>query len=517
MNYRKLIPLLAGICAISCFAAPTASQTANQHLLLQKQPGFFRFSYDDIKMPLSIQRMGLLGLNYFADFTPSIYGGIGGYGAVTGSQGGLFTLGIGGGLHHELFHHVWGDVGLYVGGGGGRASLVGGGLMLRPQAGLEYDFQWIRVGAHYSYVDFPSGKIRSQQVGVDLDIPYDFYYVPYRDVGPALFKLNEINLFNGQIFGFQRNDFGILLQTYRQSSGTRNVSGQIQDGAMGLVGAELDHYITDNGFWYLKAGGAFSGQTNGYMDVLGGLGYHKTIYSYGFAFVPQLGIGAGGGGNVDTGGGILIQPQLGFEWPFTRSFSGRLSGGYLWAPQGQLKAATVTAEILYHLDLATAATHAATHCYYETQGWRLQLFNQTYAHPQHVTEHTRSPDNLIAIQIDQLFTPHFFFSYQAASAYSGVHAGGYATGMIGPGVQTSAFLNHHLQLFGEILVGAGGGGDLALGGGALIEPVAGLHYALSDAWGLQASIADVKALHNQLNTPVLNIGITLRFGTLNGK
>ena len=113
-----------------------------------------------------------------------------------------------------------------------------------------------------------------------------------------------------------------------------------------------------------------------------------------------------------------------------------------------------------------------------------------------------------------VFTPFFFFSYQAASAYEGNHAGGLATGMIGPGLQTPAFFNQHIQLFTELLVGAGGGGDLALGGGALIEPVVGLHYALTPAIGLQTSVSQLKALHNSLNTPVFNLGMTLRFGMI---
>ncbi len=81
------------------------------------------------------------------------------------------------------------------------------------------------------------------------------------------------------------------------------------------------------------------------------------------------------------------------------------------------------------------------------------------------------------------FTPHFFLSYQAASAYGGKNTGGLATGMIGAGVQTSPFLYNRLQGFAGLLVGAGGGGGLALAGGSLIEPVLGVHYALTPALG----------------------------------
>lgn len=514
-RFKLATALFTTLCATSSFA--TEVSTPNQQgLWLQKQPGFFRFSFDNVSMPNDGPDMGFMGLNYFADITPNLYGGIGAYGAVSGNQGGFFTLGAEAGVHREFFENWWGDAGMFIGGGGGRSSLVGGGLMLRPHVGIAYDFRWVRLGLHYSYIHFPSGEIHSSQVGLDLDIPFDFYYVRIQDVSNNLINVANIHLLNGKFLDFQRNDFSIILQAYKQKPGTLNVNDQVQDGTMGVIGAELDHYFTDNTFWWVKAGGAFHGVPNGYMDVIGGFGYHWALMRNGIALVPQLGVGAGGGGNVDTGGGVLIQPQLGLEVPLTSNFAARLSGGYLWAPTGELSAYTVTGAIIYHLNVATASDKPViklADCY-STQAWRIQLFNQTYISPQHAFSPRDTSINLIGVQIDQLFTPIFFFSYQAASAYSGWHAGGLASGMIGPGIQTPPFLNQRLQLFGEFLVGAAGGGGLSLGGGAIVEPVVGLHYALSPAIGLQASFSQIKAVNNDLNTPVVNAGLTIKFGTL---
>jgi hypothetical protein len=494
---------------------------------LNKLPGFFHFSFDDVKMPNGIQHMGMLGVNYLADLTPYIYGGVGAYGAVTGTQGGLFTLGLEAGVHHELAANWWGEAGLFAGGGGGKSSLVGGGIMLRPSIGIAYSLKWARLGLHYSYVDFPDGDIHSQQMGLDLDIPTDFYYLFPSDIFPGdnrgcrVFNLANFPLPEGQYLNFQRNDFAILLQSYRQRPGTQDSDGGIQDGAIWLLGAELDHYFTDNTFWWLKAAGAFSGIPNGYMDVLGGLGYHWSTGLSGIALVPQFGIGAGGGGMVDTGGGFLMNPQLGVELPLTSDFAMRLSSGYIWSPKGRFKAVPITGEILYHLNVATGSDHPVGHLVsslassYEIQGWRIQVLNQTYFHPQRIAHATRSPINLIGVQIDQLFTPFFFLSYQGAAAYSGFHAGGYATGMIGPGLQSPVFFNGHMQAYAAVFVGAGGGGGLSLSGGSLIEPVAGLRYAFTPIIGLQVGISDVKALRDDLNTPVLNVGVTIRFDTLN--
>jgi len=529
LYYRQYLFLfLAGIIttALPVFAATASSSPQVQHtqtaqtenLLLKRATGFFRFSFDNVSMPENISDMGLLGVNYFVDFTPYLYGGVGGYGAVTGTQGGLFALGLEGGAHYEWAPHWWADAGFFAGGGGGKSSLVGGGLMIKPHVGIAYSFPWARVGLHYSYIDFVDGKISSHQIGLDVDIPTTFYYLSPQDayIGCSLFN-GDLQLLPGDYLEFQRNDFSLLLQAYDQRAGTKNTSGEIQNGTIKLVGAEFDHYFTERNFWWLKTAGAFNGIPNGYMDVLGGWGYLWPIGNTSFAIVPKLGVGAGGGGMVDTGGGFLINPQLGVQWSLFSNVAFRISSGYLWAPKGDFHVVPVTGELIYHLDIARGKTNppSVSAAYSTIQGWRLQFFNQTYFHPQRTSSSVTSSINLLGVQIDQLFTPYFFFTYQAASAYSGYHAGGYASGMIGPGVQSAAFFNERLQLFSEILVGAGGGGGLALQDGAMIAPVIGLRYLFTPVIGLQVSMSQMTAVKDDLNTPALNIGLTIRLDTLN--
>ena len=81
------------------YAADVQSQN------LQHLSGFFRSSFDNVTLP-SDQHIGLLGINYFADITPTFYGGIGTYGAITGTQGGLFVLAMGGGWQIQIIHLV---------------------------------------------------------------------------------------------------------------------------------------------------------------------------------------------------------------------------------------------------------------------------------------------------------------------------------------------------------------------------------------------------------------------------
>ncbi|OGT38337.1 MAG: hypothetical protein A3F12_06720 [Gammaproteobacteria bacterium RIFCSPHIGHO2_12_FULL_38_14] len=488
---------------------------ASEDVWLRSQPGFFRFNFEEVSIPNNNSKMGLLGLNYFIHVTPIFYGGIGTYGAVTGTQGGFFIFGAGVGAQQTLYKHWVADANFFLGGGGGKSSLVGGGLMLRPAIGLYYTWEKARLGLQYSYIYFPNGEIRSQQIGLGLDLFADFYYVPATEASINHLDSSHIKLPIDQYLSFDRNDFALFLQAYQQKAGTRNSDGQVQDGTIQLIGAEWDHFLTDRFFWWLKTSGAFNGIPNGYMDILGGFGYQMPLISNILFLVPQLGIGAGGGGMVDSGGGMLINPLLGIEWPLFSRFSVRLSGGYLSAVKGDFKAYVYSGELLYHLDFATAEkTPTIDLGFFDLHRWQIQFFNQTYFTPQRSQSSLNSSIEMFALQLDQLISEHFHFSYQAAGAYSGYRAGGYATGMIGPGVQSTPFYHDRMRVIAELLIGAGGGGGLALNGGALIEPVIGLQYLFTPAIGVQASFSQVKALRDDLNTPVLNIGFTIRFDTL---
>lgn len=494
------------------------SIVAEDNTTLKRAAGLFRFSFDNLSMPQGDQNMGLLGVNYLVDVSPHFYAGVGGFGSVTGTQGGMFIMGLDAGYRTEIAPNWFVDVGLFGGGGGGKSSLVGGGLMWRPSFGIAYAFNWARLGLHYSYIDFPTGQIHSQQIGFDIDIPMDFYYLEPQDHSLLPLNLSSYRLPCAKFLDFERNDFAILLQAYYQHQGIHNTNGVVQDGTVSLVGFEFDHYFYDDVFWWLKASGAFHGIPHGYMDVLGGIGYHWDMGLYGVALVPQFGLGAGGGGQVDTGGGFLVNPLLGIEVPITKHFSGRVSSGYLWAPKGEFQAVPLTGEVIYHLNIASGSDIDTKPMLNEIDilSWRVNIFNQSYFHPQRISYTTQAPINLLALQIDQIFTNIFFMSYQAAFAYEGAHAGGYATGMIGPGLQTRPYLNNRLQLFTELLVGAGGGGNLAMGGGALVEPVVGVRYNFDRVLGVQASLSQIKSISDELSTPALNIGVTINFDTLSG-
>ena len=135
----------------------------------------WRLSFDQITMPDKKESMGLLGFYYLAKINPLINGGIVGYSAIKGDQGGLFVLGIQGEIYHSLISKFWIRYGVFFGGGGGVIS-TGNGSMVRSHIGISYDFNRFKVGGNYSYVSFPDSKISDNQLSLSVTIPSQFYY-----------------------------------------------------------------------------------------------------------------------------------------------------------------------------------------------------------------------------------------------------------------------------------------------------------------------------------------------------
>ena len=205
--FARVLKCAAVFCGVSFSLIVCADQSASPVATI---PAAGRFSFELVNMPDNKERkMGLVGVNYLLDFNEWFYGGVAGYGAASGERGGLFVLGFEAGVKHQLFSHFIGNAGIYAGGGGGRTSLVGGGLMLRPHAGIAYDFDYFQLGLDLSKVRFPDGAINSTQVALNLTIPtsvtYDANFNP---------RLNHVTYVNPeQSFIFTQYYISLLGQT----------------------------------------------------------------------------------------------------------------------------------------------------------------------------------------------------------------------------------------------------------------------------------------------------------------
>ena len=506
-NYLENIPFLQD--------SVNNYESQDESLQLNDLSTLWRLSFDSIKMPDKDGSMGLIGFYYLAKVSPFINGGIVGYSAISGNQGGLFVLGIEGNIYRRLISKLLINYGLFVGGGGGKVG-TGNGSMIRSQIGLSYDFERFKVGANYSYVSFPDSRIRGEQVGLSIAIPTKFYYTNPNFIGRTINDLNMLNHSSSNIV-FNRIYMGIIVKNYFQEVATKNTFGEVQDNTIWLTGFELGRFMTKNTYILLKTSGAFKGNPHGYMDFLAGFGYNYPFIAKYLSLSGKITAGSGGGGYVETGGGLLVETNIGLTLNFTPNIAMQIDGGYLNSPKGNLKAISLTSKLLYSIETASIAPTTKkknAEGIYTFNTWAIRITNQVYIYPKRNQNIADDNVHLICVKFDKLLNKYIFLTGQAHSAYSGNYVGGYAAGLVGVGIQSKTIFNDQIKANAEMLFGAGGGGHLAIGQGAIAQSVFGITYNFTNYFSLRMSTGKLFALKDDLNNDIIDLGLVINFATL---
>ncbi len=504
MRFIIAILTLCTICTHQVFA----SNHSKTNTALKNQPITVRLSYEPIKLPDNLPTMGVLGTHALINFTRHWYGGAALYGAVNGQAGGYLAMSLDGGFQHPLYKKLWIDIGASLGAGGGRIQQVGGGLYIQPRAGLSYHFKYFNLGANYNYINFINGSIKSQQWGVTLSVPTTFSYANATWIEKTIHAAYNIAL--------ARNYMALIGSAYFPSSSNRTTDGQSYSNDMELMGIEAGHYFNPHWFIFGQGQGAFHGHKNGFAIFQFGAGaqWHLNSNSNGkLSLITKLGIGSSGGGGIDTGGGLIIQPTAGLEYRLNQNLALEANGGYLTAPSGHFNNVTGALLLKYYFNKANLAHSAPpTDNTLTYQGWRIRLLNQTYFRPRNDLGGTNRTMQLIGLNIDHWLNRYFYATGQSSYAYSGQSSGGYFTGMLGIGSQLP--ISRYVSLFIEALAGAAGGGGLDVAGGAVYEPIGGINIQCSPSWNIQLSAGQIMAFSGKLHSTTLNAGIGYSFATL---
>ena len=112
--------------SISILSFQMYSQTENSETIFtfKKLNNSIRLNHISVNMPTEkvsydlAPKMSLVGLNYNVPLTGWLYTGAGMHAAVTGDQGGLFTLGVNLGVNTKVFKSIYFDANVHFGGGG---------------------------------------------------------------------------------------------------------------------------------------------------------------------------------------------------------------------------------------------------------------------------------------------------------------------------------------------------------------------------------------------------------------
>jgi hypothetical protein len=484
-----------------------------------------RFNYILIDQPVdkvgySLEpTMGFFGLNYLIPINEWLYTGAGFHGALTGDQGGLFTLGVTLGVNKQLYKNLYFDANVHFGGGGGYRSLVNGGGILYPNIGLQYKKKGFSFGVQYGYVNFFTGIQKDDNVSFFIEIPTSIRGASYAEANKNFTLSDQDSAANTPaVKSVQQVTFDYLFPrgNSRTDASTSPPYKPI-DQTLSIVGFEYQRYLTPSTFIYAHLDAMYSGLTAGFMDVFIGAGKNLQV-SDRVQLFGKFGIGAAGG-RIFPEGGLTVYPSVGADFKITDKFGLSGHAGYHKSVLGVASFEAYTAGFsLKYYGLSGGTSDPFTGEKIKevtTQGVQLSVQNQTYFD----VAKFGIPDSdlqLIALKIHFDLNHRLYVIGEGSFAYKG-ESGGYAHGIFGLGIKSNKFANDKLSLFAEAMIGVAGGGRVDSGEGVLLRPTGGINYHLNNDFSLHVSGGQMWSPFGNVNSTNINIGLTYGLSILNGK
>lgn len=461
--------------------------------------------------------MGLVGINYNVPLNSWLYTGAGMHFAVTGDQGGLFTLGVNLGVNKKIYKNLYFDANVHFGGGGGYRVLVDGGGIVYSNIGLQYKKENYSFGVQYGNVDFFTGFIKNDNISFFVEIPSTLRAASYEDAQlefmidniatdnfwkkPAVKTVQQVKFDYFFPVGDSRTD------SYQGNKSIRNT--------LYIIGFEYQRYLNENAFIYAHVDTMYSGLISGFMDLFIGAGKNFISTKYLNVF-GKFGIG-GAGGRIYQEGGLTMYPSAGADIRITDNFGLSVHGGYHRAIGGTFEAYTAGFGLKYY-GLSGGIKDPITLEKFnkiKTQGMEISAQHQTYFD---VAKFGIPSSDLqqIAVKINYDITKRYYISGEASFAYQG-KSGGYAHGLFGLGIKSNRFIDGKYSIFAEAGLGVAGGGRVDTGEGVLIRPTAGINFHLTEDFSAFVSGGQMWSPFGNVNSTNINIGVSYNFSIINIK
>ncbi len=463
-------------------------------------------SYEQLKLPGG-EHMGLMGGSVLFAQNSWLAIGPGFYGAMSGHRGGFITLGLAARARLALTDRLAAELGAYVGAGGGRGGLqlTGGGLFLRTHLGLSFDTGWGSIGAGASYVAAPYGSIHSTQ-------PYVAYRYGFNSWMSDGWQPPAASADIDSYVNPTEEEVALVYLHDHIPSGVLTTGGTRQQ-TLKLMGIEWHRYVSENFYLSAEAAGAMGGQSNGYMQILLGGGYRLPLTDS-TAVKLTLAAGPAGGGNVATGGGLLVDASLGLQQYVNEKLYVEADGGYTKAVGGSFRAYNLAGKLGYRFgtpDTSDDQLDASDLSQFPRRHMRWRISEQGYrsADPLWRKSYADKNIDLLGFQGDYFVNHYLYLTGEAMAAYHG-KAGAFMTGMFGAGIQLSHG-SFPLFAYAEALGGAAGGGGVDVSGGLVWQGNAGLGYRITRNYSLMASYGRMQSVKGHFKANVLTLSLAHRF------
>ena len=486
------------------------SQCQNGTIFPKKniQKGFLVTDFLSINMPdVSEDNMVLSGVHYNLDFN-KFYTGLGMYGSIMGTRGGFFTLGLNTGFKTYFNEKVFIDTGIHFGGGGGAGTPDGGGAFILPHLNLGIQFKNFSISSGYSYINFfNNGSIRSHQVHFKLEVPFDVSSTTLNN-SEKEFSLNDLKTSNWNYkhrkmsFMFHLNNLSVI------------DNSKFQGKTINLVGFEINSYINNHWFYFAKFDGAYHGIKSGYMDIILGAGYQFSLNKHKTNVLTKFGIGSGGGGGIESKGGLLIFPDFSIDQRISRNTYISINKGFLMSPDSFFKTSTIGIGLKYYSNINELKKKEKNKKVI-FKGVEFIIKQDAYFNVKRIINDTENLHQ-ISLQLNYQLNKNMYLAGQTSFANFG-NAGAYAEGLIGMGLLSNYFINENIKIFIQALLGGAGGGNISTGEGLIIKPSLGINYKINPMIAIRSTMGYVTALAEGLSSPTVSLGLSYRIALLNLK
>ncbi|MDF1798765.1 MAG: hypothetical protein P1V81_06285 [Planctomycetota bacterium] len=513
---QRPIPSLAvGTFVLLGSLVPSA---AAQSWELEELPTRWRMTVERVEPDGHGDPFALVGVHYdllspFEEW-PDLFVGVGGYGAVSDDIGGFFAGGLDLGWRRSLTPKMSFEAGTFTGAAGGSTLGAGGdGLFLRPFVAVTREVAGLDLRLELAHEHLAGADYDETVLAFGFELPSS-----YLTGRPGSGWLSPIHIDALEIERWQIES-GLKFLDATGSSRRRDGSGYVDDLALGGVRLSIDR---GNG-WHLpfEAMGAVGGGISGFTAVMGGVGRHGELLGEELGWELDLLGGLAGGGNTDTGGGLVYEATAGLRARLSTNWSARLALGWFDAPDGRLGAEVCALSLAWDprsvgltsdYDRERLGTEGLPLAEGKQDTWQLSTHWKLYdlrasAHNLDGSKPAGSMQ-VAGVGAERHLDEHLSLLVRAAGAIEG-EASGYHEGLAG--------LRVAMRPFGDLLdadlhatyeIGAAGGGGVDAGSGWVHQVSTGLLWRASDAIELSFDLGRMNTVdRGSFDASMLGVGV----------
>lgn len=407
------------------------------------------------------------------------------YSAAVGDAGGAFFWGYEVVKAWPLFGSVDVYASGFLGGGGGASQVTGDGLMLRYGIGLDARLsrKWGITGG-FSHIAINGGDEAASAFSVGLSY----------SAGAAQYSWESLPIRS------------VAVRSSLVSFGSSLTRAGLPQPDLVLVGAEFSFMGGPTGEYFFAADGAARGG-EGYMQVMSGMRGSSRLGPISAFYEGSLGFG--GGGDVDTDGGILMQAGIGFGVNIGRDVAVEIMLSEQIAPQSGSKGSVATLRLARVL----GSEHSFEDVSLPGHNWQFST-GVTQQFPNSDFRNTPSRTGRPLMQessVDMFFGERLYLTGNAQTVLGG-NAAGYAIGLVGLGYRSRINATTTWAIEGH--VGAAGGGSVAAHGGAIYSIRGEIDYWIKPSMAVSFGAGRISTFSGEGMAPdFLSVSMKIPFST----